>query len=253
MRTQHAITISEYQEAVCVADEVAAAAVGLDQDVACVTEETDDAAASTHQEAGHVSEEADTAHAMAPDDDQAKQQNSRQRRMARRIAMAAAEAVRIAEETNADATGVVLDQATVHEHEAYQDAVYVVDDAEAAAAVEVAAGVLDQDAVCVADEETAAAVRLQYQMAAKVTTEAAKQAFLGIAEQGMPNLDNAAVQIALLCAKEYTEILPNLFLSGDFVPKSTRYLNGDINTVSPVLGLIVQCGETITRNTHRHQ
>ena len=82
--------------------------------------------------------------------------NRRQRRAVRRIAMAAAEAARIAEETNAAAAAVVLDQETVHEHKSYQEAVRVVDDAEAAAAVKAAAVVLGQDAVCVAEEENAA-------------------------------------------------------------------------------------------------
>ena len=49
-----------------------------------VAEEADDAAASAHQEAVHVAEEADTADAMARDTKQAKQQNNKQRRAAKR-------------------------------------------------------------------------------------------------------------------------------------------------------------------------
>ena len=125
LRIQHAKDISAYEAADLVAQQA------LESDMAEV---------GLNSTAGNGG----TADAIRP--------NRRQRKIAKRIAMAAAEAVRIAEETNADATGVVLDQATVHEHKAYQDAVYIVDDTEAAVAVEAAALVLGQDVVCVAEE-----------------------------------------------------------------------------------------------------
>ena len=53
--------------------------------------------------------------------------------------------------------------------------------------------------------------------------------------------------MAILCGQEYTEIVPNLFLAGDYEPQSTNYLNN--RSDRDTFDLVVRCGETTTKNT----